>query len=54
MDEIDTIRSTIKEKRLSWTAGDTPQPLTCNAAKMRRLGLVVPEDEKKKIQELIA
>jgi hypothetical protein len=54
MDEIDAIRSMIKEKRLSWLAGETSLSRLSTPEKLKRLGLVVPEDEKKKIQELMA
>lgn len=54
MDEIDAIRSMIIEKRLSWLAGETSLSRLSTPEKLKHLGLVVPEDEKKKIQELIA
>jgi hypothetical protein len=54
MDEIDAIRSMIKEKRLSWLAGETSLSRLSTPEKLKHLGLVVPEDEKKKIQELMA
>ena len=54
MEEIDAIRSMIKEKRLSWLAGETSLSRLSTPEKLKHLGLVVPEDEKKKIQELMA
>jgi len=54
MDEIDAIRSMINEKSLSWLAGETSLSRLSNPEKMLYLGLVVPEDEKKRIQELQA
>lgn len=54
MDEINTIRSMINEKRLSWLAGETSLSRLGRPEKMLYLGLVVPEDEKKNIQELLS
>ncbi|MFZ2473336.1 MAG: C1 family peptidase [Methanothrix sp.] len=53
MDEISAIRSNIKEKSLSWLAGETSLSRLTKPEKMLYLGLVVPEDEKKCIQELL-
>ena len=47
IDEIDAIRSSISGKSFSWIAGATSVSGLSREAKMRHLGLVVPEDEKK-------
>ena len=54
MDEIDAIRCMISEKSLSWLAGETSLSRLSKPKKMLYLGLIVPEDEKKRIQELLA
>jgi hypothetical protein len=43
MEEIDAIRSMIKEKRLSWLAGETSLSRLSTPEKLKHLGLVVPE-----------
>ncbi len=53
IDEIDEIRSKINGKSLSWTAGDTSISGLTKEAKMRYLGLIVPEDEKERIREMM-
>ncbi len=53
IDEIDAIRSSIRGKSFSWIAGATSVSSLSREAKMRHLGLVVPEDEKKNIREMM-
>jgi hypothetical protein len=53
-DEIDAIRSMIKEKSLTWLAGETSLSRLAKPEKMRHLGLVLPEEEKKRIMQLQA
>ncbi len=53
MDEINSIRRMINEKRLSWLAGETSLSRLAKKEKMSYLGLVVPEDEKTNMQELL-
>lgn len=54
MDEINEIRSMINEKSLSWLAGETSLSRLAKPEKLLYLGLVVPEDEKTSIQELLS
>lgn len=54
LDEISAIRSSINEKSLSWLAGETSLSRLTKSEKMLYLGLVVPEDEKTSIQELLS
>jgi len=54
IDEIHAIRSMINEKSLSWLAGETSLSRLSKQEKMLYLGLVVPEDDTKRIQELLA
>ncbi|HEX7444876.1 MAG TPA: C1 family peptidase, partial [Methanothrix sp.] len=53
IDEINTIRSKINGKSFSWTAGSTSVSDLSREAKMRHLGLIVPEEEKKGIREMM-
>ncbi len=53
IDEINAIRSNISGKGFSWVAGATSVSGLTREAKVRHLGLVVPEDEKERIRELM-
>lgn len=53
IDEISAIRSNINGKNFSWVAGATSVSGLTREAKMRYLGLVVPEDEKIRIREMM-
>ena len=53
IDEINAIRSNINGKGFSWIAGATSVSDLTREAKMRHLGLVVPEDEKERIREMM-
>lgn len=52
-DEIKIIRNKINEKNFSWSAGSTSVSKPPADARRKRLGLVVPEEEKKRIQEMM-
>ena len=53
-DEINAIRSKINGKNFTWIAGATSVSDLTKEAKMMHLGLIVPEDEKKGIREMMA
>jgi len=53
IDEIKAIQSKIREKNLSWSAGTTSLSNLPKEAWKNYLGLVVPDEEKKRAQELM-
>jgi len=53
IDEIKTIQGKIREKSLSWSAGTTSLSNLPKEVWKNYLGLVVPDEEKKRVQELI-
>lgn len=53
LDEIKIIRNKINEKSFSWSAGATSVSGLPPDARRMLLGLVVPEEEKKRVQEMM-
>jgi len=54
IDEIKTIRQKIREQRLSWSAGSTPLSDLPLEMKKNYLGLVISEEERARIVDLMA
>lgn len=53
LDEIKIIRNKINEKNFLWSAGSTSVSKLPADARRKRLGLVVPDEENKRIQEML-
>ncbi|MDM7933871.1 MAG: C1 family peptidase [Methanothrix sp.] len=53
-DELRMIKERITERRLSWTAGATQLSALTREKRRSRLGLVVPEEEMRRIREMMA
>jgi len=51
-DDLKLIQNKIIEKGQSWTAGTTPLSGLSQEEKKKYLGLVIPEDEMKKVREM--
>jgi hypothetical protein len=52
-DDIETLRKRIKEKNLSWRAGTTALSQLPREARRNYLGLVIPEEEQRIVQEMM-